>query len=116
MRHCGLSPHTLPSYLQMETLSPYEAVATRFMEQYKTFAMALDTTRHELPVRSVHVDGDGQRFLGRKRRLPGKEHDERQHVLGLPASRASLSLRVMSQASSQVDGVLSHQGAEDSGG
>ncbi|XP_005604164.1 HAUS augmin-like complex subunit 8 [Equus przewalskii] len=48
---------------QMETLSPYEAVATRFMEQYKTFATALDTTRHELPVRSVHVDGDGQRFL-----------------------------------------------------
>lgn len=47
----------------METLSPYEAVATRFMEQYKTFATALDTTRHELPVRSVHVDGDGQRFL-----------------------------------------------------
>lgn len=57
----------LPSCLQIEMLSPYEAVAERFKEQYKTFATALDTTRHELPVKSVHLDGDGQRFLGRKR-------------------------------------------------
>nr|XP_019592345.1 PREDICTED: HAUS augmin-like complex subunit 8 isoform X1 [Rhinolophus sinicus] len=48
---------------QIEMLSPYEAVAERFKEQYKTFATALDTTRHELPVRSVHLDGDGQQFL-----------------------------------------------------
>ncbi|XP_032321227.1 HAUS augmin-like complex subunit 8 isoform X1 [Camelus ferus] len=48
---------------QIEMLSPYEAVAGRFKEQYKTFATALDTTRHELPVRSVHLDGDGQQFL-----------------------------------------------------
>ncbi|XP_047554606.1 HAUS augmin-like complex subunit 8 [Lutra lutra] len=48
---------------QIEMLSPYEAVAERFKEQYKAFATALDTTRHELPVKSVHLDGDGQRFL-----------------------------------------------------
>lgn len=48
---------------QIEMLSPYEAVAERFKEQYKTFATALDTTRHELPVKSVHLDGDGQQFL-----------------------------------------------------
>ena len=53
--------------MQIEMLSPYEAVAERFREQYKTFAMALDTTRHELPVKSVHLDGNGQQFLGRKR-------------------------------------------------
>lgn len=47
-------------------LGPFEAVAERFKEQYKTFAAALDTTRHELHVRSVHLDGDGPRFLGRK--------------------------------------------------
>lgn len=48
---------------QIEMLSPYEAVAERFKEQYKTLATALDTTRHELPVRSVHLDGDGEQFL-----------------------------------------------------
>lgn len=48
---------------QIEMLSPYEAVAERFKEQYKTLATALDTTRHELPVRSVHLDGDRQQFL-----------------------------------------------------
>ena len=56
----------VPSCLQIEMLSPYEAVAERFKEQYKTFATALDTTRHELPVKSIHLDGDGQQFLGRK--------------------------------------------------
>lgn len=55
-----------PSCPQIEILSPYEAVAERFKEQYKMFATALDTTRHELPVKSIHLDGDGQRFLGRK--------------------------------------------------
>ncbi|KAM7141934.1 HAUS augmin-like complex subunit 8 isoform 1-T1 [Molossus nigricans] len=48
---------------QMEMLSPYEAVSECFKEQYKTFAAALDTTRHELPVRSIHLDGDAQQFL-----------------------------------------------------
>ncbi|XP_061277665.1 HAUS augmin-like complex subunit 8 isoform X2 [Bos javanicus] len=49
--------------VQIEMLSPLEAVASRFREQYKTFAIALDTTRHELPVKSVHLDGDRQLFL-----------------------------------------------------
>ncbi|XP_019497337.1 PREDICTED: HAUS augmin-like complex subunit 8 isoform X1 [Hipposideros armiger] len=48
---------------QIEMLSPYEVVAERFKEQYKTLATALDTTRHELPVRSVYLDGDRQQFL-----------------------------------------------------
>ncbi|XP_012664871.2 HAUS augmin-like complex subunit 8 [Otolemur garnettii] len=48
---------------QIEMLSPFEAVAQRFKEQYKTFATALDTTRHELPVRSIHLEGDRQQFL-----------------------------------------------------
>eukprot|EP00069_Balaena_mysticetus_P019917 bmy_02578T0 len=48
---------------QIEMLSPCEAIAGCFKERYKTFATALDTTRHELPVRSVHLDGDGQCFL-----------------------------------------------------
>ncbi|XP_032025949.1 HAUS augmin-like complex subunit 8 isoform X4 [Hylobates moloch] len=48
---------------QIEMLSPFEAVATRFKEQYRTFATALDTTRHELPMRSIHLEGDGQQLL-----------------------------------------------------
>lgn len=48
---------------QIEMLSPYEAVCESFKEQYKTFATALDTTRHELPVRSIHLGGGAQKFL-----------------------------------------------------
>ncbi|EPQ20707.1 HAUS augmin-like complex subunit 8 [Myotis brandtii] len=50
---------------QIEMLSPYAAVSESFKEQYKALAKALDTTRHELPVRSVHLDGGAQKFLGR---------------------------------------------------
>ncbi|XP_047386151.1 HAUS augmin-like complex subunit 8 isoform X5 [Sciurus carolinensis] len=48
---------------QMELLSPFEAVCERFKEQYRTFATALDTTRHELPLRSIHLEGDGHQLL-----------------------------------------------------
>lgn len=49
----------------MEVLQPLEAVAGCFQEHYRTLAMALDTTRHELPVRAIHLEGDGQQLLGR---------------------------------------------------
>lgn len=81
----GLISGLFSSCLQIEMLSPYEAVAERFKEQYKTFATALDTTRHELPVRSVHLDGDGQQFLGRR---------DHQCVLALVACPAPLSICV----------------------
>lgn len=48
---------------QMELLSPFQAVAERFKEQYKTLATALDTTRHELPMQAIHVRGSGQELL-----------------------------------------------------
>lgn len=48
---------------QMELLSPFEAVSERFKEQYKMFATALDTTRHELPLKSIHLEGDGHQLL-----------------------------------------------------
>ncbi|XP_046293054.2 HAUS augmin-like complex subunit 8 isoform X2 [Marmota monax] len=48
---------------QMELLSPFEAVCERFKEQYRTFATALDTTRHELPLKSIHLEGDGHQLL-----------------------------------------------------
>uniref|UniRef100_A0A8D2JRY3 HAUS augmin-like complex subunit 8 n=1 Tax=Sciurus vulgaris TaxID=55149 RepID=A0A8D2JRY3_SCIVU len=48
---------------QMELLSPFEAVCERFKEQYQMLATALDTTRHELPLRSIHLEGDGHQLL-----------------------------------------------------
>ncbi|XP_054573276.1 HAUS augmin-like complex subunit 8 [Eptesicus fuscus] len=63
---------------QIEMLSPYEAVCESFKEQYKTFATALDTTRHELPVRSVHLDGGAHKFLDDLQRELTTTH----HLLG----------------------------------
>lgn len=48
---------------QMELLGPFQMVAERFKEQYKTLATALDTTRHELPVQAIHMQGSGQELL-----------------------------------------------------
>ncbi|XP_042118560.2 HAUS augmin-like complex subunit 8 isoform X5 [Peromyscus maniculatus bairdii] len=48
---------------QMEVLGPFQAVSERFKEQYKTLATALDTTRHELPLQAVHMQGSGQELL-----------------------------------------------------
>lgn len=48
---------------QMEVLGPFQAVAKHFKEQYKTLATALDTTRHELPVQAIHMQGSGQELL-----------------------------------------------------
>lgn len=48
---------------QMEVLGPFQAVAKDFKEQYKTLATALDTTRHELPVQAIHMQGSGQELL-----------------------------------------------------
>ncbi|KAM4887974.1 HAUS augmin-like complex subunit 8 [Thomomys bottae] len=48
---------------QDEMLRPFRAVADRFREQYQDLASALDGTRHELPVHSVHLPGDGPRLL-----------------------------------------------------
>lgn len=52
----------------MELLGPFQAVAERFKEQYKTLATALDNTRHELPVQAIHMQGSGQELLGRNSR------------------------------------------------
>ncbi|XP_042637524.1 HAUS augmin-like complex subunit 8 [Orycteropus afer afer] len=48
---------------QAELLGPFEALAGLFKEQYRTFAAALDSTRHELPVTAIHLEGGSQQFL-----------------------------------------------------
>lgn len=39
-------------------------VAKQFTKDYKSFATAVDTTRHELPVKNFYIDGDRREFLG----------------------------------------------------
>lgn len=51
---------------QIEVLSPLVAVCEQFKEQYKSFAASLDATRHELPIKNIHIEGDKQTYLGMK--------------------------------------------------
>lgn len=48
---------------QIELLSPLQSALERFKKEYKTLGRALDTTRHELPVQGVHMEGSGQELL-----------------------------------------------------
>ncbi|XP_054982669.1 HAUS augmin-like complex subunit 8 isoform X2 [Sorex araneus] len=48
---------------QIEMLSPCEAIVQNFREEYQALASALDTTRHELPVSTIHLDRDGTQLL-----------------------------------------------------
>ncbi|NXH15728.1 HAUS8 protein, partial [Bucco capensis] len=48
---------------QMEVLSPLVPVCDQFKEQYKSFAVSLDATRHELPIKNIYIAGDKQTFL-----------------------------------------------------
>ncbi|XP_061099235.1 HAUS augmin-like complex subunit 8 [Conger conger] len=50
--------------LQTVALGPVSAASGRFTEEYRAFATALDTTRHQLPVRNFHIPGDRRHFLG----------------------------------------------------
>ncbi|XP_028672222.1 HAUS augmin-like complex subunit 8 isoform X2 [Erpetoichthys calabaricus] len=49
--------------LQIEALKPIAEIAGRFTDEYRTFATALDTTRHELPVKNIHMQRDAHTFL-----------------------------------------------------
>ncbi|NWV21214.1 HAUS8 protein, partial [Origma solitaria] len=48
---------------QIEVLSPLVALCEQFKEQYKSFAASLDATRHELPIKNIHIEGDKQAYL-----------------------------------------------------
>lgn len=49
---------------QIVALKPVAANAKQFTEEYKTFASAIDTTRHELPVKNLHIEEDRGEFVG----------------------------------------------------
>ncbi|XP_054031400.1 HAUS augmin-like complex subunit 8 [Dryobates pubescens] len=48
---------------QVEILSPLVPACEQFKEQYKSFAVSLDATRHELPTKDIHIEGDTQAYL-----------------------------------------------------
>ncbi|XP_009996116.1 PREDICTED: HAUS augmin-like complex subunit 8 [Chaetura pelagica] len=48
---------------QIEILSPLVPVCERFKEQYKRFAHSLDATRHALPIKNIHIEGDMLTYL-----------------------------------------------------
>ncbi|XP_068958194.1 HAUS augmin-like complex subunit 8 [Petaurus breviceps papuanus] len=48
---------------QSELLTSFVAMSEDFKKDYKTFAIALDSTRHELPMKSIHMEGDRDKFL-----------------------------------------------------
>ncbi|XP_044054729.1 HAUS augmin-like complex subunit 8 isoform X2 [Siniperca chuatsi] len=49
--------------LQIAALTPVAEAAKQFTKDYKSFATAVDTTRHELPVKNFCIDGDRREFL-----------------------------------------------------
>ncbi|NXP09100.1 HAUS8 protein, partial [Thinocorus orbignyianus] len=53
---------------QMEMLSPLVPICERFKEQYKGFAASLDATRHELPIKDIHIEGDTLTYLDEVRK------------------------------------------------
>ncbi|NXP52538.1 HAUS8 protein, partial [Heliornis fulica] len=48
---------------QIEVLSPLVPVLEQFRDQYKNFAVSLDATRHQLPIKNLHIEGDMITFL-----------------------------------------------------
>ncbi|KAM9856115.1 HAUS augmin-like complex subunit 8 [Aulostomus maculatus] len=49
--------------LQISVLAPVAETAEEFTKNYKSFAAAVDSTRHELPVQNFYIDGDRREFL-----------------------------------------------------
>lgn len=45
-------------------LTPVADAAKQFTKEYISLATAVDTTRHELPVKNFYIDGDRREFLG----------------------------------------------------
>lgn len=48
---------------QAESLAPPAAATTQFKDHYTSFATALDCTRHQLPIKDIHIPGTRHRFL-----------------------------------------------------
>ncbi|KAJ0065074.1 hypothetical protein NL108_005552, partial [Boleophthalmus pectinirostris] len=49
--------------VQIASLTPIAEAATQFTEEYKSFAVAVDTTRCELPVKNFYMNREQRDFL-----------------------------------------------------
>ncbi|XP_056589572.1 HAUS augmin-like complex subunit 8 [Triplophysa dalaica] len=49
--------------LQIEALGSVAAAGNTFSEEYKSFARAIDATRHKLPIKNVHIGENAGHFL-----------------------------------------------------
>ncbi|XP_062412300.1 HAUS augmin-like complex subunit 8 isoform X2 [Sardina pilchardus] len=48
---------------QIAALTPVAAVASQFTQNYQMLATAVDATRHELPVKNLHMEDNREEFL-----------------------------------------------------
>lgn len=58
------NPTNIIIFHQIAALTPVAEAAKQFTKDYMSFATAVDTTRHELPVKNFYIDGDRREFLG----------------------------------------------------
>lgn len=49
---------------QIAVLTPVANAAKQFTKEYISFATAVDTTRHELPVKNFDIESNRGEFLG----------------------------------------------------
>ncbi|KAJ3599253.1 hypothetical protein NHX12_033216 [Muraenolepis orangiensis] len=91
--------------LQIATLTPLANESKQFTEKYQTFAAAIDTTRHELPVKNCYVEGDGRDFLEKAELSLGKSEKvliECTHTALEDSSAAVEGLRDMKTAAEDI--------------
>ncbi len=61
---CDSHPTKMIIFHQIAALTPVADAAKEFTKDYMSFATAVDTTRHELPVKNFYIDEDRREFLG----------------------------------------------------
>lgn len=84
---------------QVATLTPVAEAVGQFTKDYKSFATAVDTTRHELPVKNFYIDGDRREFLGnfyvKLISTILKKQTKKKHKIALMQTPLSLHINVL---------------------
>ncbi|NWQ62001.1 HAUS8 protein, partial [Neopipo cinnamomea] len=91
---------------QIEVLSPLVPACEQFREQYKSFAACLDATRHELPVKNIHIEGDKRAYLdelGKQLKITQELLTEIMPSHSEDCSKALTALKELKEASQKLD-------------
>uniref|UniRef100_A0A3Q3R711 Uncharacterized protein n=1 Tax=Monopterus albus TaxID=43700 RepID=A0A3Q3R711_MONAL len=83
--------------LQIAALTPVAETAEQFTKDYKSFAAAVDTTRHELPVKNIYIDGDRREFLGCSKILKSYYKQHKLQELSSLVSRQKINVQVATE-------------------